>query len=125
MLLKIVKYMFLKIFELNFIRRLPLFSTHMPEQKILIMRKQKYSSFYTSSGAKYHISKSSTLTVRPTKIPNKMGKARQRLVSIIYARPIAIFSKVSKLINFEIFLKEEWVVFDRIMKFTCKFMSKN
>lgn len=54
-----------------------------------------------------------------------MGKARQRLVSIIYARPIAIFSKVSKLINFEIFFKEEWVVFDRIMKFTCKFMSKN
>lgn len=54
-----------------------------------------------------------------------MGKARQRLVSIIYDRPIAIFSKVSKLINFEFFFKEEWVVFDRIMKFTCKFMSKN
>lgn len=53
-----------------------------------------------------------------------MGKARQRLVSIIYARPIAIFSKVSKLMNFEIFFKEEWVVFDRIMKFTYKFMSK-
>lgn len=64
MLLKIVKYMFLKIFELNHIRRLPLFSTHMPEQKILIMRKQKYSSFYTSSGAKYHISKSSTLIIQ-------------------------------------------------------------
>lgn len=26
--------------------------------------------------------------------------------------------------NFEIFFKEEWVVFDRIMKFTYKFMSK-
>lgn len=53
-----------------------------------------------------------------------MGKARQRLVNY-NAGPIAIFCKVSKLMNFEIFFKEEWVVFDRIMKFTCKFMSKN
>lgn len=71
MLLKIVKYMFLKIFELNCIRRLPLFSTHMPEQKTLIMRKQKYSSFYTSSGAKYHISKSSTLIIQINSTSNE------------------------------------------------------
>lgn len=54
-----------------------------------------------------------------------MGKARQRLV--IYNKCQAyrnIFKslKINELRNF--FFKEEWVVFDRIMKFTYKFMSK-
>lgn len=34
------------------------------------------------------------------------------------------FQKFQKLMNFEFFFKEERVVFDRIMKFTYKFMSK-